>query len=31
VLQDWLFTTRWYSRLKAGETLPQMIERYRAH
>jgi hypothetical protein len=31
VLHDWLLTTRWYARLKAGESLPQMIEGYKAH
>lgn len=29
VFADWLFTTRWYSRLRAGETVAQMIEAYR--
>jgi hypothetical protein len=29
VLSDWLSTTRWYSRLRAGETVAQMIETYR--
>ena len=29
LFSDWLLTTRWYSRLRAGETMPQMIEAYR--
>lgn len=29
VLSDWFFTTRWISRLRAGETVAQMIEAYR--
>ncbi len=29
ILSDWLFTTRWHARLRAGETLRQMIEGYR--
>lgn len=28
ILEDWYFTTRWYSRLRAGETLRQMVEEY---
>jgi hypothetical protein len=29
VLADWMFTTRWYARLKAGESLRQIIDSYR--
>jgi hypothetical protein len=28
IFEDWYFTTRWYSRLRAGETLRQMVEQY---
>ena len=31
IFSDWLLTTRWYARLRAGETLPQMMEGYRRH
>lgn len=29
ILSDWLFTTRWYSRLSRGETFRQIVESYR--
>lgn len=29
ILSDWLFTTRWYARLQAGESLTQIIGGYR--
>jgi hypothetical protein len=29
ILQDWLFTSRWYSRLSSGEALGAMVESYR--
>lgn len=29
IFGDWLFTTRWYSRLAAGESLRQIVEGYR--
>ncbi len=31
ILNDWLWTARWYARLHAGERIPQMIDAYRAH
>jgi aminopeptidase N len=29
IFRDWLFTTRWYTRLAAGESLRQIVEGYR--
>src|ERR1019366_8750189 len=28
IFADWLFTTRWYSRLASGESLGRMIDAY---
>jgi hypothetical protein len=30
LFDDWVYTTRWYQRLAAGETPRAMVEQYRA-
>jgi hypothetical protein len=29
VFGDWLFTTQWYTRLAAGESVRQMVDTYK--
>ena len=29
IFQDWFLTTRWYTRLRAGESVEQIVETYR--
>lgn len=29
IFEDWFFTTRWYARMRAGESVEQMVETYR--
>jgi hypothetical protein len=29
IFQDWFLTTRWYARLRGGESLEQIVETYR--